>query len=85
MMRRSLIAISTFGLLVLPAACGSDDDDTDITTPDVDVSVPGTVGSPSDSTMDPTMTTPMDTTMDTTMDTVGGVEGTAANGDTTTP
>lgn len=82
MMRRSLIAVATIGLLVVPAACGSEDD-TDVTTPDLNV--PSSVSGPDDSVLDPTMSVPMDTTMGTTMDTVGGVEGTASNGDTTTP
>ena len=82
MMRRSLIALTTLGLLVVPAACGSDDD-TDVTTPDV--SVPSTAAGTDDSIVDLTMTVPGDTTMGSTGDTVGGVEGTASNGDSTTP
>jgi hypothetical protein len=82
MMRRSLIALTTLGLIVVPAACGSDDD-TDVTTPDV--TVPTTAAGSEDSLDDPTMTVPMDTTMSSTGDTIGGVEGTASNGDTTTP
>ena len=76
MMRRSLLAVTTLGLLAVTAACGSDDD-TDVTTPDIDVTVPSSVSGSDDSLDDPTMDPTM-TTMDPTMDTVGGVASSGA-------
>ena len=76
MMRRVLIGMAAMGALVVPAACGSDSDGTDVTTPDVTVA--DTLDVPGGSTGDPTL----DSTMDTTM---SGSDGTVSNDISTTP
>lgn len=80
MMRRVLIGMAAMGALVVPAACGSDSDGTDVTTPDVTVA--DTLDVPGGSTVDTSLTGTMDPTLDTTM---SGSDGTVSNDISTTP